>query len=132
MPPLPATSAGATLVDEEFLHGNDYAVPLTSSRRKHYHLIFQIHDHANNGHLEVAELSRFIDSMGRFSIAELHEMISLAGIDEEATARSPRPPSASSSAAPSSPTCPRQARSSASRSSAPSTRTRTPSRSAAS
>ena len=70
------TTSFPTVVDKEFLEGGDYKVPLTQSQKSHYHLIFQINDHSNNGHLEVAELGRFIDSLGHgFSISELHEML---------------------------------------------------------
>ena len=43
----------ATLIDEEFLEGSDYKVPLTHSQKKHYHDIFQINDHSNSGFLKV-------------------------------------------------------------------------------
>ena len=73
------------MVDTEFLEGKDHKVPLTQSQKSHYHLIFQINDHSNNGHLEVAELGRFIDSLGHgFSISELHEMLHEVGIIEDA------------------------------------------------
>ena len=74
----------STLVDEEFLHGNDFRVPLTASQRRHYHLIFQMNDHNVSGQLEVAELCRFIDASGHgVSMRELKEMFREVGIDED-------------------------------------------------
>ena len=43
------TTSFPTVVDAEFLTGNDYRVPLTQSQKSHYHTIFQINDHDNSG-----------------------------------------------------------------------------------
>lgn len=90
-PPLPvrtrtrAQSSVHPVVDQDFLRGNDYVVPLTQAQRRHYHHVFHIHDHNSNGMIEVSELGNFMDSLGHgFSESELHDMIRACGINEDA------------------------------------------------
>jgi Ca2+-binding EF-hand superfamily protein/CRP-like cAMP-binding protein/anti-anti-sigma regulatory factor len=78
------SSVKTTLVDEEFLYGADYRVPLTHAQLTHYHWIFQIHDHDNSGRIKVNELATFINSTGHgISNSELHGMLHEVGVHED-------------------------------------------------
>ena len=52
------------IIDERFLDGDGYRVPLTPAQVEHYSHIFELNDHNGNGHLLVAELATFMDTLG--------------------------------------------------------------------
>ena len=58
---------------------------LTPAQLEHYSLIFELNDHSGLGHLRVAELAAFLDSLGHgVPVAELEKMIVDVGVDEDA------------------------------------------------
>mmetsp|Transcript_6690 Transcript_6690/g.16254 ORF Transcript_6690/g.16254 Transcript_6690/m.16254 type:complete len:532 (+) Transcript_6690:2117-3712(+) len=73
-----------SILDREFLLGDDFRVPLTPAQVDHYKLIFHLNDHDSNGSLQISELSRYMYSLGHgVSPEDLEEMLHEVGIDED-------------------------------------------------
>jgi len=72
------------MIDETFLHGDDYRVELPVAMAQHYKHIFELNDYNSSGDLYVAELSSFMESLGHgVSVSELEEMMHDVGISED-------------------------------------------------
>ena len=73
-----------SIVDAEFLSKSDHKVPLTSSQRQHYSVVFHLNDHDHSGHLKIKELSLYMESLGHgVSVTELEQMMHDVGITED-------------------------------------------------